>query len=89
MEIVSRPAGYPNLIFREGLPLKAGYVQMNDWSRLAVDLNQTRKTRGRKTELHQYKYALDKSRRGHVLSRKRELTNLRREEGEGQLRLSP
>ena len=36
-QIVSRPAGYPNSIFREGLTLKAGYAQMNDWSRLAVD----------------------------------------------------
>jgi len=56
-EIVSRPAGYPNSIFREGLLKKAGYVQMNDWSRLAVDLNEKAKTRGRKKELHQYKYA--------------------------------
>src|SRR5262249_25977793 len=31
--------------------------QMNDWSRLAVDLNETPKNRGRINELHEYKYA--------------------------------
>jgi len=62
---------------------------MNDWSRLAVDLNQTQKLGAEKNELHEYKYAPDKRRRGHVLSGSVSLTKpLRREEPRGQLRLS-
>src|SRR5215470_5942616 len=48
---------------------------MNDWSRLAVDLHKKQKLRGRKQELHQYKYAPDKRRTGPRPVRKRELTN--------------
>src|SRR5215472_6164680 len=48
---------------------------MNDWSRLAVDLNEKQKLGGRKQELHQYKYAPDKRRTGPRPVRKRELTN--------------
>src|SRR5262249_33434474 len=48
---------------------------MNDWSRLAVDLNEKQKLGGRKKELHQYKYAPDKRRTGPRPFRKRELTN--------------
>jgi len=38
--------------------LKAGYTQMNDWSRLAVD-RRRRKNSRLKNELHEYKYAPD------------------------------
>ena len=55
--IVSRAAGYPNSIFREGLLKKAGYVQMNDWSRLAVDLNEKQKLGAEKSNCTNYKYA--------------------------------
>jgi len=42
--------------------LKAGYAQMNDWSRLAVDQRRCKNSRP-KNELHQYKYAPDKAHR--------------------------
>jgi len=57
---------------------------MNDWSRLAVDLNKTQKLGAEKNELHEYKYAPHKKRRGHVLSGSVSLTKpLRREEPRG------
>src|SRR6516225_9932822 len=82
-EIVSRPAGYLNSIFREGLLKKAGYVQMNDWSRLAVDLNEKQKLGAEKSNCTPYKYAPER-RTGPRPLRKRELTNPnRREAGRG------
>jgi hypothetical protein len=62
-KIVSRPAGYPNSIFREGLTLKAGYAQMNDWSRLAVDPTGCKKLEA-ENELHQNRYAPDQAAQG-------------------------
>ena len=57
---VSRPAGYPNSIFRESLALKAGYAQMNDWSRLAVDPRRWKNSRPNNA-LHEYRCASDKA----------------------------
>jgi hypothetical protein len=53
---------------------KAGYAQMNDWSRLAVDPTGRKNSRP-KNELHEYKYALDKGAKGARPIRKRELGN--------------
>ena len=55
--------GYPNSIFREGLALKAGYAQMNDWSRLAVDPRRCKKLEA-ENELHEHIYATDRGAKG-------------------------
>jgi hypothetical protein len=63
-QIVSRPAGYPNSIFRESLS-QAGYAQMNDWSRLAR-LTQTTQKVAAGTNCR--KYAPDEAHTGLPLS---------------------
>jgi hypothetical protein len=40
--------------------LQAGYAQMNDWSRLAVDPKRCKNSRP-KNDLHEYRYAPDKA----------------------------
>jgi hypothetical protein len=47
---------------------------MNDWSRLAVDLNEKQKLGAEKTDCANTKYAPDKRRTGHVLSGSVKLT---------------
>ena len=84
-KIVSRPAGYPNSTFREGLS-KGRIRQMNDWSRLAVGPTGRKNSRPG-TKLHAYRYASIQT-RGRRLIRKREVTTEPSGGGEGQLRLS-
>src|SRR5713226_5918004 len=67
--------------------LKAGYAQMNDWSRLAVDPKTTQRLEAEKrTARIQIRSRLGGT--GHVLSGSVSYQTLRREERRGQLRLS-
>src|SRR6516164_9265793 len=62
---------------------------MNDWSRLAVDLNKTQKLGAEKKRTARTQIRSNQRRRGHVQTGSVSLTKpLRREEPQGQLRLS-